>query len=169
MNNDYEQERDDEESRYVPSSSLDYNLLLTNTVWGDNTQVQSYFKKLCTTYEVLRDVKGEMQRDENNNILINEKNLWNMLSFFTRDFRLGNLTPKDIVYCEHYTNLASDYLEVGFVEFFFICLTRVAGRLELSQSRGGFFRKQSNTMISERVSRQEAPRKGLLSNKGKEV
>jgi len=160
----YEQE---DQGRYVPSSGLDFNLLLTNTVWGDNVQVQKYFKDLCNTYEVLNDAEGDIKKNDKGEILVSEKNLWNMLSFFTRDFRLGNLGGKDIVYCEHYTTLASDYLENGFVECFFICLTRVATRLELSQSKGGFFRKQANTMTNERVLRQDSARKGLFQNKGK--
>lgn len=160
----------DDENRgaYAPTNNLDLNWRTIETAWGDSSQMPKYFNSLFDKFTPLKDVKGNFQTNEKGEVLCNKSNMWEMLKFFTRDFRLSNLGYKDLVFCEYYTNIASDYLSLGFVKCFFTALTRVVGRLELCQSKGGFFRKQNNTLINVRQNMDGVTRKGLFSKKNME-
>jgi len=156
-----EDEKLDEEifQRVSPETSLDFNLMVTNSIWGDNKEIPKTFRKNLDKITTYVDKDGNV-------IKTTKRNLWDMLRFLTRDFRLGNLSSVEITYCDHYSKLAAEFLELDFKEPFFICLSRIATTLELSQSRGGFFRKQSNTLTSERVNYNKSEQsRGLFKQK----
>ena len=164
MSDEYdEQDRDD--SRYVPSSGLDLNFTIINTMWGKSFEMNPAFKGLFEKYVELKDNEGNFQVNEKGQVIVTKKNLWELMNFFTRDFRLANLDRKDLVKCRVLVDLAIESLDLNFFDNFFILLSEVAGILETSQSKGGWLRKNLNTMTTERVNRQDNPRKGLFQKK----
>lgn len=94
--------------------------------------------------------------------VIKKDTMWAIHGYYTRDLRLGNLRDSvnpfirdEIKYCEYHLNLAGDYLNFkhpelkhGFYKAFFAHIRRVATLLELSQSRGGWFRKTGTTITT---------------------
>lgn len=158
-------ESQENHSRMLPQSDLDFNLMTTDAVWGSDYISPSLRRRLKKEYpdKVVRDPEtGESK------IELDDESLWSILGFYTRDMRLANLSSwnGEVEYCEHYLNLAADCLESGYTEPFIICLSRVATKLELSQSKGGFLRKRLNTLTNESVRREdEPPKKGLFGQK----
>lgn len=135
--------------RIVPQNSLDWQAMTTDTMWGSpqiSLQLNDRIKARGTNSEESRDSS------------------WEMLSFMTRDWRLGNtsILRGDEEYCEHYTNLAGDLAREGLGESFASSLGRVAARMELSQSRGGFLRRRQNTITSESMTGELDKKKKLL-------
>lgn len=126
--------------RIMPQSGLDFNMMLTDTVWG-SPQVGQQIKDETGSYE--------------------------LLSFLTRDFRLGNLSPAEIAYGKHYADLAHDCLNDGYAEAFSMSLSRTASTLELSQSKNGFLRRRQNTLTTENLSGEIVPPKKKLLSLGK--
>ena len=149
--------------RPLPTSELDLNLMLTNTVWG-NPELSPALKS-----KLLKD--GVVMEDEEGNKYISREDLWSTLGFYTRDLRLGNLSTwnNELQVCQYYLNLANDFLKEGFTEPFIICLSRVATILETSQSKGGFLRRRINTFTSESMSMPQEPKKRTLWGTSKEV
>jgi hypothetical protein len=149
--------------RIIPQNTLEVDMIVTNPAWGTseiNPALQSRLKKLITE-RGLTNKEGEPVNVEN------YEDLWSLLSFFTRDFRLANLTSWDIMYCEYYSNLAHDELQQGFLEPFTISLSRIASKLELSQSRKGFLRKNMRTFTGENVNISEEKKRNFMNkNKG---
>ena len=146
--------------RNIPESTLDLNMRMIDGVWGRDELPNSFKDKLKETRYVINTDGSHSFVDED---------LWGLLGFFTRDLRLGNLDNQGVLYCEYYLNLANDLLAEGFKDPFIVCLGRVASRLELSQSRGGFFRKIINTLFyksEENKSSVEPKKKSILSSKG---
>lgn len=149
-----EQNKDQNEvRRIVPQSGLDWNMMLTDTMWGSQ-QISSQIKD---------KIRGRTVRDTGE---IDKVEAWELLTFYTRDFRLANLNALtgELDYCEYYADLAGDFLREGFPEAFATCLGRNATKLELSQSKGGFLRKRQNTLTTESLQGEvEQPKKKLLS------
>jgi len=108
--------------------------------------------------------------------MLSEKALWSQLGYFTQDMRLSNLSegniwkglPNEVEYCEYRLNLANDLLSEGYDEPFIICLERVAAKLELCQSKGGFLRRRMGTYTQENKSEviEPANRKIPMGSKG---
>lgn len=138
--------------RIVPQSGLDWNMMLTDTMWGSS--------------QISKQIKEKIQqRTTRDNGSIDKEDAWELLSFYTRDIRLANLNvlTGELEYCKYYLDLAGDMLREGFPEAFATCLARVATVLELSQSKGGFLRKRQNTLTTESLSGEiEPPKKRLL-------
>jgi hypothetical protein len=148
---------DDErkERETTPENSLDLTLMFTNSEWGKDRAIPEDLKNTLTKKFFYMDKDGKTQTID--------RSSWGLLGFFTRDFRLGNLDSTGVKFCEHYSELAAELLDLGFTDPFIICLSRVAGKIEISQSKGGFFRKQSSTITQERISRGVEPTtKGLF-------
>lgn len=174
-----EKEDNNREKRPLIRSELDLSLLTTDSVWGKN-DINKEFKQRTAKqvgYWVPRlDEKGEPVLNESGDnyeydFITEEEFLWNTLGFFTRDFRLGNLSKFDgeVNYCEYYTNLAGDLLHERMKKSFNISLSRVAGKLELSQSSGGFLRRRMNTLTQEHFQHDIEPKKVSLFGKTKET
>jgi len=146
------------EFRKIPTSDLDFNLMTTDTVWGKNQDIPIDLRTALEQYYQARDADGKVTGTY-------KKRLWGLLGFYTRDMRLGNLTEKngELAYVHYYLDLANDMLQAEMVEPFLICLSRAATRLELSQSKMGFLRKQMNTFRQESTYQElEPPKKSLF-------
>jgi hypothetical protein len=161
LNSDLQRQLDQVKQQFkrtLPQSELDLNLMLTDTVWGNLPQA-------------LKDklVKNYISVDESGVRHVSKEDMSALLGFYTRDLRLGNLSNigGEMNFCEYHLDLANDFLKEGFVDPFLICLSRVATKLELSQSKGGFLRKRNSTFTSENVSKElEPPKRNLM---GKQV
>lgn len=141
--------------RPLPQSELDLNLMLTNTLWGNPELSNTIKEKL---------MRGNVVKDDEGNTFIEKQDLWGLMSFYSRDLRLANLSvfSGELEQVRYMLRLANDYLQCGFVEPFLICLSEVAGILETSQSKGGFLRRQHNTFTTEqRLQNQEPPKKDV--------
>lgn len=151
--------------RQTIENPLDYNMAMIDNVWGKDSINESLQEKLSKINP------ESVEKDSEGNIYVTKEYLWGLLGFFTRDFRLSNLGRKDFDFCAYYTDLANDLLQCDMVEPFLICIGRVARTLELCQSKGGFLRKQSNTLTTENVEKSLEPTKknwfGSSGNSGK--
>lgn len=151
----YDQQPQPRYKRQLPASELDLNLMLTNTMWG-NPELSDVIKSKLQ--------KGVIVEDEDGNKFIKNEDLWGLMSFYSRDLRLANLSTitGELETVRYMLRLANDFLQSGFVEPFLICLSEVAGILETSQSKNGFLRKQHNTFTTEQhTQNQEPPKKSL--------
>lgn len=132
--------------RYIPRSEIEMNLLTTDSEWGRDSVSDDLKDRLKKYYQ---KPDGDIQ----------EESYWGILNYFTRDLRLGNLGSAELEEARHYLNLANDLLLQDQIESFIIALERVAGILELSQSKSGFLRKWMQTLRSENVNSEVEPEK----------
>jgi len=139
--------------RTIPQNTLDLNMLTTESTWGKDEVSEDLRTRL--TQHIINN-KGEATTRE----------LWGILSFFSRDMRLANLSKTEMTYCCYYLDLAGDFLNEDAIEPFIISLGRSASVLELSQSKKGFLRKRLNTQTSE-YRDNSAPAKMSLFGKNK--
>ena len=154
--------------RTVPQSELDFNMMVTETLWG-SPFVSDDLKETLTKQHQYVDEDGNPVVNNEGQILVRKEALWGLMSYYTRDLRLANLssTLGEMGYCRYYLDLAGDYLKMNYLKAFLICISRVATVLELSQSKGGFLRKQMNTLTTEqRRNFIEPEKKTLLKQKG---
>lgn len=145
--------------RPLPTSELDLNLMLTNTMWGNPELSETIKQKL---------MRGKIIQSEDGNAYIEKQELWGLMAFYSRDLRLANLSTfnGEMETVRYHLDLANDFLQCDFVEPFLICLSRVAGILETSQSKGGFLRRQHNTFTTEQKQQNlEPPKKSLWGTK----
>lgn len=141
-----------DEHRIIPRNDLDLNMLTTESVWGKDG--------------VSKTLRDRLKQNIISNDDEAQRELWGILSYFTRDMRLANLDYKQTYYCEYYLNLAGDFLNEDMIEPFIISLSRVASVLELSQSKKGFLRKRLGTFTHEQHSKSDEPAKiGLMGKK----
>jgi len=143
--------------RIVPQNSLEVDMLITNPAWGTsdiNPHLQARLKKLMQDKGLTNSTEPK------------EEDLWSLLSIFTRDLRLANLSRGESLYSEYYLNLAHDYLQQNLLEPFTICMSRVASKTELSQSKQGFLRKLMRTFTGESISINEDRKKSFLNKSG---
>lgn len=182
MNSDpYAQQQPGMNPRRVPNSEIEYNLRLTDPVYGTG-EINQHIKDKLEKYFYVRDENGNIMyepvRDDAGNAivdtagkpvlkpLIDRKNMWERLNFYTRDMRLGNLDRPEMEYCQWYIDFASDMLQEDYYESFIVSLTRAATIIELSQSKKGFLRKQPNTLTTEnKYLEMEPAKKSLLGKK----
>jgi len=144
-NNNFQQRK-----RQIPENALDFNLAILDNVWGKDTINEDLQEKLT---------QNTYFQDEQGNQYVDKKYLWGLLGFYTRDMRLGNLNALDFEFCAYFIDLAGDFLQVDMIEPFIMSLSRAITRLELSQSKGGFLRRQNNTLTSEHVEKPLEPTK----------
>lgn len=163
----------EEQHRQTPTSELDLNLMLTDSVWGKSEMNEDLKNKLKKHY-LQRDEKGKpvytKQADGTFIPLGTTASLWGLLGFFTRDMRLGNLSAFDneLFTCRYHIDLANDLLSVDMCEPFLIALSRSATILETSQSKSGFLRKIMNTLTQRHIKQElEPPKKGMFGSKEK--
>lgn len=160
----------EETKRVMPQSELDFHLMTTDAVWGSN-QVSIGLQEALKKYVLKRDEKHEPLRDAEGNLIGHEASDWETLGFYTRDMRLSNLSVwnGELAYCQYHLDLANDLLQSGMREAFLIALSRVATLLELGQSKGGFLRRQMNTLRQEHMQGQmEPPKKQLFGKNNKQ-
>ena len=132
-----------------PENSIEYNTQLIQTDWGKADKIpKEFIDRISKEYRV---------RDKAGNEYFLKDGFWELLGFYTKDMRLGNLDNYDYKMCIYHLNIANECLKLNYFDAFSICLSSVATILELSQSKGGFFRKRSKTMRME-TSIQSAPK-----------
>lgn len=156
---------DGKQSRTLPISDLDFSLMTTDNLWGKHDVPDSFKQKLKKYYKTVTTDKDGKVTEE-----IETDSLWDLLGFYTRDMRLANLSVMhgEVEYCRFHLDLANDLLQSNFVRPFLITLSRVATVLEISQSKGGFLRKQMNTFTEQKMSGEmEPPKKSLFGGSGK--
>jgi hypothetical protein len=143
--------------RVLPRSEADFNMLMTDTVWGSPYINKELKDKIARYYMVTNSKTGQQE--------VKKENMWGLLNFYTRDMRLANLDGGELHYCRYYLDLAGDFLQVDMIEPFLITLSRVASVLETSQSKKGFLRKRMNTITSESYNSDFEPKKKTLFGK----
>lgn len=146
----------DNNRRILPRSEIDFNMLMTDTVWG-TSNISKELKEKITKYYAVPNEDGKLT--------IKKEGLWGLLNFYTRDIRLANLDNREINYVRYYLDLAGDLLHVDMISSFMICLNRVASVLETSQSKKGFLRKRMNTFTSENMQGDYEPKKKTMFGK----
>lgn len=153
--------------RIMPQSGLDFNMMLTDTMWGSpsiSVQLKEKIRQREGREEMMRQLKdGEVPKESE------KAAAWELLSFYTRDLRLANLNvlTGEVQYCQHFIDLAGDLLRDGYMEAFATALARAATLLELSQSKGGFLRRRQNTLTTESLQGEIEPQKKKLLFAGK--
>lgn len=152
--------------RTQPSSDIDFNLMVTDSVWGRTDISPGLKSKLTKSYLVeSTDNKG------NKTTKVSKESMWDWLGYYTRDMRLGNLSTfnNELQVCRYYLDLAGDFLTIDMIEPFLICLSRAATIIETSQSKGGFLRRLMNTLRHENITtNMEPPKKGFFGGKRQE-
>lgn len=159
-----------EGQRDLPTSELDMQLMITNSVWG-RSDVSKELQDRLMKYYVSRDEAGNILTDAKGNYLVTKSSLWGLLGFFTRDMRLANLSEwnKELQTCRYMIDLANDYLSANMIEPFLVALSRSASIMETSQSKGGFLRKQMNTLTQQHINQDIEPaKKSFFGGKGKD-
>jgi hypothetical protein len=140
--------------RLLPQSELDLAMLTTDSVWG-KTEINPQLQERLKEFFIGQNEEGKQE-------VITENN-WASLGFFTRDMRLANLNDLEVLFCNHYIDLANDFLQVNMNKPFIVCMARNARVLELSQSKKGFLRKNLNTIRQEHINQDlEPPKKNLF-------
>lgn len=127
--------------RRTPINELDFQLMTVESEWGKDIQPELYAKLKVAGHELEQTTDGKFK--------VKEEALWGLLSYYTRDMRLGNLDKHMYEYACLWLDFAGDSLRLGAVRSFLTALSRVITALELSQSRGGFLRRLMNTFRQE--------------------
>jgi hypothetical protein len=170
-------EDEEVQSRQMPMSDLELVMLTTDPLWGSpdlnkelKDKIVKVVKRKIDKGTLVHDKAGKPVPLGADAWVVEKQELWNILGFYSRDDRLGNLNDKEIDYCTHYLDLANDFLHVNMIRPFLICLGRCATKLELSQSRNGFLRRRQGTFTKENINRDMDTTKGtsLLFGRKKE-
>ena len=159
-----------DEQRSLPANELDMQLMMTNSCWG-RSEVPTELKAHLTTNFAVKDEHGQPMFDQSGNPLVTEESLWGILGHYTRDMRLANLSEwnNELQTCRYMIDLATDYLVEGMIPPFISALSRAVTILETSQSKGGFLRKQQNTLTQKNINEnREAPKKGFFGGAKKD-
>lgn len=150
------EDQQQEQSRSLPTSDLDLNLMITDAVWG-RPEVSPELKETLNKYYIEKDQEGHD--------IVKSSSLWGLLSYYTRDIRLGNLGEwnGELQQCRYYLDLAGQLLYAGLIEAFLVSLSKAITIIETSQSKGGFLRKAMNTLRQEHLNQNiEPPKKGFF-------
>ena len=173
--NVFQTRMDRQEMLKTPMNDLELSQMMVDPRWGDDYINKDLKAKLQSTRKIhlkagsaFENEKGEIEVVKEDRLIDTEEFLWGQLSFYTRDFRMGNLDKQDYDECKHFTLLAADLLTMNMRRAFIVCLARVSTRLELSQSRGGFLRTWTSTFrkVEERRDVTENPNL-IFPKKGK--
>lgn len=143
-------------TRSVPISELDYQYRTTEPSWGRTDVPHELRAKLGHWVKVI---------DADGNVTYEMESMWGMFGYYTRDLRLANLSEwnNELEYCSYYLDYAGDLLREEYPESFMTALPRLVTVMELSQSKGGFFRKLLNTFRNEQSIETIEPKKSALS------
>jgi len=149
-------------SNAIPENALDFNMQMLDSLWGKENKINPELAKKLKQSRFYKEV-------ETGKTKVDVEDLWSLLGTYTRDLRLGNLDKEEIILCEYYLNLAGDLLKEGYINSFVVALSRVASRVELSQSKYGFLRRRPNTLeTSKTETTLEPKKKGLWNGGGKQ-
>jgi len=151
-----------QQKRVLPQSELDLAMLTTESVWGRPEISQELITRLNREYTT-RDEDGK----EGTQVISS----WGLLSFYTRDIRLSNLSELngELEYVKYFLDLSGDMLQADMHPSFLVALSRVASVTETSQGKKGFLRKLMATFRQEHITQElEPPKKSLFGMKKKE-
>lgn len=150
---------DDTYSRNTPINELDLQLMIVDTEWGKDVAPE--------LMERLAQIGEKLETTPDGKIKVSRSKLWGLLSYYTRDLRLGNIDYTVYIVCTEWLDFAGDCLRIGAVSSFLTSLSYVITRLELSQSRNGFLRKRLGTFTQEHFNEfsDKNNKGGLFKNK----
>jgi hypothetical protein len=131
-----------------PFSDLEFSYMTIDPSWGKEVTAELRRKLQDKKYEETFEEKDEDGKPTGI-LRVPIDDLWSLLAMYTKDVRLGNLDMWGQKYVEDQLDLASDCLALGYIRSFTRALSRAITKLEVSQSRGGFLRKRSNTFTKE--------------------
>jgi hypothetical protein len=125
-----------------------------------------------TGEEVARSrlVKRIVKDDKGNDQIRIKRDLWATMELFTQDFRLGNLSTRELHLVRFNIDLCSDILIVlpdSFHKPALMSLERSISIVETSQSKGGFLRNLFNTFFQHSSLKEEQPTKRSFFGLGK--
>lgn len=130
---------------FMPFNELELLYLTTTPAWGREVTDE-------LDNELLQDIKKLSYIDkETGELIVTKKALWGVLSYYTRDLRLGNLTGTQMAYCQSWLDYAGACIRRGYKETFMASLSRVITVVELSQSHKGFLRRRQGTITREDI------------------
>ena len=156
--------------RELPTSELDAQMMMTNSVWG-RAEVPDELKERLMRYYATKDEHGQIVTNEKGEVEVTKGTMWGLLGFFTRDMRLANLSEwnNELQTCRYMIDLANDCLDENLTGSFLVALSRSANIMETSQSKGGFLRRQINTLTQKNISQNlEPPKKAFFGGKKQE-
>lgn len=149
------------QTRKVPQSELDFELMRLEPEWGRQTVSEDLRAKLV-------NILGIQENPDTKETELTVEHLWGLLSYYTKDVRLGNISNKngEFNYCQAYLDFAGDCLREGYIQSFMTALSRVITVLELSQSKDGFLRRRQGTITSEQFQEILEPKKRSFFGNG---
>jgi hypothetical protein len=147
---------DEQYQQRIPVSELDLSMSLTNTSWGSDDVSPELKDVLSKEYIIkVKDEKGVEHE------YIEKSSLWGLLTFYTRDIRLGNLGEwnGELAACRFHLKVAGFYLMSNMIDPFLVRLSKAIAIIETSQSKNGFLRKQMNTLRNEHYQEMIEPKR----------
>jgi hypothetical protein len=137
-------------------------MIVTDPQWGKSIPDELRRKLL-----VLVETGKTIDTDEGKKVEVFEDDLWSLMSFYSRDIRLSNLSSMngELEYVEYYLNLASDCLRHGLLRSFIKSLSLAVSRMEVSQAKNGFLRKRQGTITQENFDNKEPQKRGIFGLK----
>lgn len=144
----------DQDQEMIPDNQLDAMWALTNPVWGKSTIPKQLRDRL------MKNKGGKLVNEDGDEFEADEEGMWDLLSYFTRDLRLGNLSKAEAKECREWLEICSDCIRNQYRDSFFLSLVKVVALTEISQSRGGWLRKILRTNTSEqKIEYEEQPKR----------
>jgi hypothetical protein len=127
-----------------PYNALEYNHSITVPSWGEPEHYSP------DAQEKLHKSKDLIVDKENDVVIAPSKEslLQYLQIILKKDLRLGNLNELtgEITYCKEHLDFAYDCIDSDYPESSQLCIERAASMVELSHSKGGFFRKLIHTI-----------------------
>lgn len=147
------EEYEEQYSSFPSETDLELKEKTTNPAWG--REVTNELNNLLVQNKFIVNEEGK--------ITLEKQKLWGLLSYLTRDLRLGNLEGQDYREAKYWLDVAGTAINQGLPRLFVASLSKCAGIIELSQSKKGFFRKLMKSYITEtKTSHSETSKNKLL-------
>ena len=163
---DYPNPSDQVNTKPMLNNTLDFNMQIINPDWKNAKPTVS-----GSDFGIIK-VNDDGTVTHTNKLkvgtYVNVDDLMSEIDFFSRDIRLSNYTPKDILMARWFASFGGDMVSAGYFRAFKYCFKEVAVISETSQGRGGFLRKILNTIRSENENKILEPNKKNFWT-GKEV
>jgi len=153
-----------------PSSNIDLQAMTTFPhISSDymSERVRNKFRE----YDYVRDVEGKVILNDDGSPQVQvTKDHWANMELFTQDFRLGNLSGRELFVARYNIDLCSDILTAlpsSFHKPALISLERAVAIVETSQSKAGFLRTLFNTFFQHSSLKEDSPTKRNFFGMGK--